>query len=38
MDSHGSSVGMLGDGGGIICFDKEVVRGVATMDDVAWLQ
>jgi len=25
VDSCGSSVGMLGDGGGILCFDKEVV-------------
>jgi len=25
VDCRGSGVGMLGDGGGIICFDKEVV-------------
>ena len=29
-------IGMFKDGGGIICYDKEVVRGVATADVVAW--
>jgi len=27
----------LRDGGGIICYDKEVGGGVVTSDDVAWL-
>jgi len=30
-------IGMLEHGGAIICYDKEVVWGVATSDDVAWL-
>jgi len=29
--------GMAGDGGGIICCDKEVVWGVVTSDVMAWL-
>jgi len=37
MDGRGDGVGMFGDGGGIICYDKEVAWGVATSDDVAWL-
>lgn len=33
----GDRVGMLGNGGGIIRYDKEVGWGVALSDDVAWL-
>jgi len=37
MDGRRDGVGILEDGGGIICYDKEVVWGVATSDNVAWL-
>jgi len=37
VGGRGNSKGMAGDGGGIICYDKEVVCGVATSDFMAWL-
>jgi len=36
MGGHRDGVAMFNDGGGIICYDKEVVWGVATADVVAW--
>jgi len=37
VDRRGDGVGIWPDGGGIICYDKDAVWGVATSDDVAWL-
>jgi len=37
VEGCGNEVRMLREGGGIICVDKEVGRGVVTFDDVAWL-
>jgi len=37
IERQGYGVRVLGDGGGKIRYDKEVVWGVATSDDVVWL-
>jgi len=36
VSRRGNGVGMLYDGGGMIGYDKELVRGVATSDYMAW--
>jgi len=36
ISRHGDGAGMLYDGGGMIDYDKELVRGVATSDYMAW--
>jgi len=37
IERRGNSVRVLRKGGSIICYDKEVVWGVAMSDDVLWL-
>lgn len=34
---HRNIAGLVGNGGGIIKYDKEVGRGIAILDDVVWL-